>query len=188
VIVRTCAALWAIATLVAIGPVSRPTAAYADGAPPGFTGGFGEQGCDGCHFESPVNTRPGQLTLTGVPDRFVPGERYTVALTLSHPTMKIAGFQMAARLEDGGMQAGTLVPASGEEKRVKIETQSSIQYASQRLDGSTPTDAAATWTLVWTAPATAGTVLFHAAANAANKDEATRGDFVYTATATSRSQ
>ena len=44
------------------------------------------------------------------------------------------------------------------------------------------------WTVIWTAPATPGTVLFHAAANAADKDEAARGDYIYTAAATSRSQ
>ena len=46
---------------------------YADGAPPGFSGGFGESACDACHFEAAVNTPPGSVTLTGIPDRFVPG-------------------------------------------------------------------------------------------------------------------
>jgi hypothetical protein len=189
VIVRTCAAIWAVATLLAIGPASRPARAYADGAPPGFTGGFKEQACDACHFESPLNAKPGQLTIAGVPDRFTPGQRYTLTLTLSHPTMKNAGVQMSARLENGGAQAGTLAAAPGDDTRVRIETQGGVQYANQRLDGTTLIEPrTARWTIVWTAPAAAGTVMFHAAANAADKDEATRGDFVYTAMAASRAE
>ena len=181
--------LYLAALVVAIGQAPTPVAAYADGAPPGFSGGFGEQACDGCHFDAPINTKPGQLTLTGVPARFTPGERYTLTLTLSRPAMMIGGFQMTARLVNGGAQGGTLTAAPGEEKRIKIETQSNVQYANQRLDGSTLVEpGTAKWTLVWTAPATAGSVVFHAAANAANKDDATRGDYVYTATASSDSQ
>jgi hypothetical protein len=183
------AVTWLVAVLLAVGPASRPANAYADGAPPGFTGGFGEQACDGCHFDSPINVKPGQLTIAGVPERFSAGERYTLTLTLTHPAMKIAGFQMTARLESGGAQAGTLAVAPGEEKRIKIETQSGVQYANQRREGTTLADpGTARWTVVWTAPTVDGTVVFNAAANAADKDDATRGDFVYTAAASSRSQ
>jgi hypothetical protein len=182
-------ATYVVALALSLGNTSTPAAAYADGAPPGFSGGFGEQACDACHFEAPINTKPGQLTLTGVPDRFMPGERYTLTLTLSRPAMVIGGFQMTARLENGGAQAGTLAAAPGEEKRIKIAAQTNVQYANQQLDGAALVEpGTAKWTLVWTAPTTAGSVVFHAAANAANKDDATRGDYVYTATASSASQ
>jgi hypothetical protein len=183
------AVTWVVAVLLAIGPASRPAGAYAAGAPAGFTGGFGEQSCDGCHFDSPVNAKPGQLTITGVPERFAAGERYTLTITLSRPSLVVAGFQLAARFENGGAQAGTLAAAPGDASRVKIETQSNIQYVNQRVEGSAPAEpGTARWSLVWTAPQTGGTVLVHAAANAADKDGSTRGDFVYTAVATSRSQ
>ena len=111
-----------IAILVAIGPSSTTEVrAYADGAPPGFTGGFGESSCDACHFEAALNTKPGQLSLTGVPERFVAGERYPLTITLSRPGMAMGGFQLSARMENGGAQAGTLAPGPGEEKRIKIE-------------------------------------------------------------------
>jgi hypothetical protein len=183
------AAVYTLVLFVSIGPASPRVSAYAEGAPGGFTGGFGEQSCDGCHFDSPMNAKPGSLTIGGVPERFTAGERYTLTVTLSRPSMAIAGFQLAARFENGAAQAGTLAPAAGEEKRIKIETQSNIQYANQRVDGSAPTEAGTTkWSLMWTAPTTGGTVLINAAANAADKDGSTRGDFVYTAVATSRSQ
>ena len=164
------------------------TATYADGAPPGFTGGFGEQACDACHFEAALNTKPGQLTLTGVPERFAAGERYALTITLSRPAMAIGGFQLSARMENGGGQAGTLSPGPGEDKRIKIEP-GTIQYANQRQDGTALAEpGTAKWTVIWTAPDASGAVIIHAAANAADKDDAARGDYVYTATASSRSQ
>lgn len=188
-IVRVLAVTWVVAVLLAVGPASRPVIGYAEGAPAGFTGGFGEQSCDGCHFDKPVNEKPGQLTITGVPERFTAGDRYTLTISLSRPSMVIAGFQLAARFENGGGQAGTLAPAPGEEKRIKVETQNNIQYVNQRVEGSAPTEpGTAKWSLAWTAPATGGTVLINAAANAADKDGTTRGDFVYTSVATSGSQ
>jgi hypothetical protein len=163
-------------------------AQYADGAPPGFTGGFGEAACDACHFEAALNTKPGQLTLSGVPERFVAGERYPLTITLSRPGMAMGGFQLSARMETGGAQAGTLAPGPGEEKRIKVEP-GKVQYANQRLDGTALTEPGlAKWTLVWTAPAASGAVVFHAAANAADKDEAARGDYIFITTATSRAQ
>jgi hypothetical protein len=162
--------------------------AYADGAPPGFTGGFGEQACDACHFEANVNSQPGQLTLVGVPPRYAPGERYTVSVMLSGPGMKLGGFQLATRFQDGGAQAGTLAPGPDEAERVKVETASKVQYAGQRQRGTGLTKAdVAQWTVVWTAPSAGGTVAFNAAANAADGDEAARGDYVYTAIAQSAS-
>jgi hypothetical protein len=167
---------------------ARDTTNYADGAPPGFSGGFGEASCDACHFEAPVNTPPGRVTLSGVPERYTPGAPYPITVTLSRPGMVIGGFQLTARFERDGTQAGALAPAPGEEKRTRIEA-GPVQYVNQRLEGTVPAEpGTARWTVVWTAPAAAGTVLFHAAANAADKDEAARGDYVYTAAAASRPQ
>ena len=184
----TCAAaaLFVISVFATTGSgreaVRRPAAfGYADGAAPGFSGGFGESACDACHFEAAVNTKPGQLTLGGVPERFVAGERYPITITLTRPGMAMAGFQLAARMENGGTQAGTLAPGPGEEKRIKIEP-GAVQYANQREEGTTLTEPGiAKWAVIWTAPQTADKVLFHAAANAADKDGAARGDYIYTA-------
>jgi hypothetical protein len=183
---RRCSLLFAATALVAALLLavasSVPISAYADGAPPGFTGGFGESACDACHFEADINVKPGQLTISGVPERFTPGERYVLSLTLSRPGMKMGGFQLASRITDGGAQAGTLAPGPGEEKRIKIES-GTIQYANQRLDGTAAAEPdTAKWILVWTAPAATGAVTFHASANAADGDGAARGDYVYTAT------
>jgi hypothetical protein len=182
-------AAWLIAGAVLLGTIRQPpVAAYADGAPAGFTGGFKQQACDACHFEAALNTPPGQLTLTGVPERYVAGQQYPLTVTLSRPGMAIGGFQLAARLVEGGAQAGTLAPGPGDEKRIKIEP-GTIQYANQRQAGTALVEpGTAKWTVVWTAPATPGEVQFNVAANAADNDDAARGDYIFTAAAQSRAE
>ena len=155
---------------------------YADGAPPGFSGGFTEQSCDACHFHAAPNAGPGRLTLEGVPDRFTAGESYRVTISLNQPAMKLAGFQLTARFKDDGSQAGTLAAESAAEARVKIDTQSGVLYAGQRREGATLVEPnATTWTVTWTAPSSTRVVMFHVAVNGANGDERADGDYVYTA-------
>jgi hypothetical protein len=158
-----------------------PALRYADGAPPGFSGVFGENSCHACHFEAAVNTRPGHVTIDGVPDRFVPGALYPLTITLQRPGMKTGGFQLAARFKDNGAQAGALGVDPADSERVKIESKDDVQYANQRTSGSGLTSPdAVRWTVLWTAPARRGTVSLDVAANAGNKDEGASGDYVFT--------
>ena len=164
------------------------TVAYPEGAPPGFSGGLGEQSCHACHFHAEPNAEGGRLTLAGVPERYVPGERYSITVTLAKPGMKVAGFQLATRAKEGGTQAGTLEPGPGESARIGIDTQGAIQYANQRSKGThVESPSGATWTVVWTAPTTNVPVAIHVAANAADGDGTAEGDYVYTASAVSSS-
>jgi uncharacterized protein (TIGR03435 family) len=180
-------ATWFAGIGVAIATATPGAAPYAEGAAPGFTGGFKESACDACHFEADINLKPGQLTISGVPLRYTAGERYELTVTLARPEMKIGGFQLAARFETSGMQAGTLAASAADAKRIKIETSSGIQYANQTKAGTGLTSpGSAKWTLVWTAPKEPTPVVFHAAANAADDDGAARGDYVYTAVARSQ--
>jgi hypothetical protein len=173
------AALSAFAALfVSTGP---RVSGYAEGAPPGFSGGFNEQSCHACHFHEDLDSGPGRVTIAGVPERFAAGERYPLTVTLTRPGMKLAGFQLTARFKDGGAQAGTLGPGPEDEARVGIDVQDGVQYANQRRQGSEATTPdAARWSLVWTAPETGAPVVFHASANAANGDETAEGDYVHT--------
>jgi hypothetical protein len=155
---------------------------YAEGAPPGFSGGFKEESCHACHFHEEPNSSGGRLAIDGVPTTFVAGQRYTLTVTLIRGEMKRAGFQLTARFKDSGAQAGTLVPGPDEGGRVGVENQSGIQYAGQKQPGSTVAAAVARWTILWTAPNGGGPVIFHAAANAADGNGSADGDFVYTAT------
>lgn len=155
--------------------------AYAEGAPPGFSGGFTEQSCHACHFDAEPNSGAGRVTIAGAPATFAAGARYTLTVTLTRTEMKRAGFQLVARFKDTGGQAGTLAPGPGDGERVGIASNSGIQYAGQTAAGSSlGTAGAARWTVEWTAPDHGGPVIFHVAANAADGNESAEGDFVYT--------
>ena len=171
------------ATMRAVAPL-----AYAEGAPPGFSGGFKEESCHACHFHEQLNSGGGRVSIEGVPASFEAGQRYTLSVTLTRPGMKRAGFQLAARFKDTGVQAGTLVPAPGEGERVTVESQGGVHYASQTKGGSSVSEAGATrWTIEWIAPDRVGRVIVHVSANAADGNESADGDFVYTAASESAS-
>lgn len=167
---------------IALGPLAlAPRPPYADGPPPGYTGGFGEPTCHQCHFDGPIDDPNGQLTAAGLPDRYEPGTRYPLTIRLARPGLRRAGFQLAFRFIDGprkGAQAGDLTATSD---RVQIVTpdEGGTRYAEQTGAGSEPDEPGRTrWRLEWTAP-DSGRVVVHAAANAANGDASEFGDFIY---------
>lgn len=162
--------------------------AYADGPPPGFSGGFEEGSCHACHFDKEPNSGGGRVTIEGIPAKFAAGERYTLTVTVTHAGMTRAGFQLTARFKDSRAQAGTLAPGPGEAERVSVRSDSGVQYAGQTKAGSTVgAGDPVMWTIEWTAPQRGGPVMFHVAANAADGNESADGDYVYTAVGESQS-
>ncbi len=160
---------------------------YRDGPPTGFSGGFGEDNCLACHFADKLNIPPGNVAISA-PPRYSAGETYEVTLTLTRPGMIVGGFQLTARFEDGGAQAGMLSLVEGDSARIKLTTDRGVQYAYHKRPGTELTGRdSVRWALRWTAPASGGGVVFHVAANAANDDDSQFGDFVFTATARSAS-
>ena len=155
---------------------------YADGAPPGFSGGFREESCHACHFHETLNAAPGKLAIDGLAAQFTPGQRYTLTITLTREGMKRAGFQLAARFKDDGAQAGTLVVGSTDARRVKLENQGGVLYAGHNQAGSEIADGGKVrWSVDWIAPIGRRAVMINVAANAADGDDRVDGDFIYTA-------
>ena len=159
----------------------RASHAYAEGAPPGFSGGFKEDSCHACHFHAEVNAPGGRVTIEGVPANFTAGERYTLTVMLTRTGMKRAGFQLSARFNDTGAQAGRLAPGPGERDRVAVESEGGVQFGGHKQAGSAVSGAdAARWTVEWIAPERGSPVIFHVSANAADGNGNADGDFVYT--------
>jgi hypothetical protein len=159
---------------------------YAEGAPPGFSGGFKEDSCHACHFHEPLNSGQGRVAIEGVPATFVAGQRYSLAITLTGTGMKRGGFQLAARFKSDGARAGTLAPADADAQRVTVESQGGVQYAGQKAAGSSPgADDTIRWAIEWVAPERVEAVVFHIAANAADGNGSVDGDHVYTTSAES---
>lgn len=159
---------------------------YAEGAPPGFSGGFKEESCHACHFHEPLNSGPGRVTIEGVPATFAAGRRYALTVVVTRTGMKRGGFQFAARFKSDGAQAGTLAAAAPDTTRVKVESQSGVQYAGQNVAGA-PVGAgdSTRWAVEWTAPDRKDVVVFHVAANSADGNDSADGDFIYTTSAES---
>jgi hypothetical protein len=153
-------------------------------------GGLREPTCHTRPFDAEPHAPGGTLALAGVPASYIPGERYTLTVVLSHAAMSNAGFQLAARLADGpnaGAQAGELRPLDG---RSAITTSGGpgVQYLHHTEMGTgLHAPGTARWEFEWIAPvagATAdgsGAVVFHLVANAADSDESPFGDLIYTA-------
>ena len=185
---------------VALFLVSLPLAALAfkEGPYPNVTGGFGDQSCHLCHLDNPINAPGGSLTIQGVPQQFVPGDKYEITVTVSRDGLRRGGFEIAARFASGtqkGRQAGTwrllddraqLIP--GAVHRVltpgsppPVPQRGGVVFVQHNLAGSrAATSGRNSWTIEWTAPAPATSpVQFNVAANASNNDDSPLGDYIY---------
>lgn len=158
---------------------------------PATTGGFGENTCQQCHEAGTAGEPPGELTLEGVPETYVPGMSYQLTITLAHPGLRGAGFQISAR-EDGinmssGTDAGFLAPVD-ERTRTSDDDRARATYVQHTGPGTAGhSPGQASWTIEWVAPDGLGTpVVFHLAAVAADGDGTPLGDAVYAMAAHSR--
>lgn len=117
-----------------------------------------------------------------MPERYRPGEAYTLELTLADTTARVGGFQVAARVADGanaGKQAGALC-AIDARVVVAADSATGVQYASHSM--AAPADSLR-WHFTWRSPAVnAGNVIFHIVANAADDDDSPLGDAILTGT------
>ena len=101
----------------------------------------------------------------------------------------MGGFELSARYEQGGAQAGALGVPPDAQTRLMVVTDNNVQYLFHRRPGTAlAAPDTARWTMLWTAPTAGGAVLFNVAANAADKDDTTFGDYIYTAVATANPQ
>jgi hypothetical protein len=164
--------------------VPLATAAFKEGPYPNVAGGFGEQSCHLCHLDNPVNDREGEVTLTGVPQTYVPRERYPITVSLRRDGLRRGGFEIAARFASGkskGRQAGSWMPQDARVQLIPGAVDKALTFVQHNLMGSRVTETGTTtWTVEWTAPAAAaGPVQFNVAANASNNDDSPLGDYIY---------
>ncbi len=172
---------------------SSPTGdhpAFRDGPPARVTGGFGEDSCFACHWDGTENDGVGRLQVSGFPEEYEPGVDYELGISLRHPELVVAGFQLAVRTRDGEAQAGALGLPDPDEGRVAILVDREVEFAHHTVSGTEPVEnAAARWSLQWTAPETgSGTALLHISAVAGDGDDSQMGDAVYTLELESRRQ
>ena len=149
-------------------------------APPsGKTGSVGDNGatCTGCHGGSAIPAS-GWVTSDIPIAGYAPGTTYTINVIATHSGALEIGFEATAE-NSSGTNVGSLI--------VTDPTRTAIvgtDYIGHITDGVIPIAADVNaWSFDWTAPGSGtGDVTFYAAINAANGDNATGGDVIYTST------
>lgn len=150
---------------------------YSSQPPAQRTGAPGEGTCSGCHSGT---SRPGQgitivvdtdtLTATGA-HFYTPGDTDTITLYLNIPGAR-NGFELTA-LNQTNSAAGTFILLNT--ANTSLQSAGGRWYVGHRSASST-----SWWQFLWVAPSVADTVTFYVAGNAANGNNSTSGDTIYT--------
>lgn len=155
---------------------------FSAGPPAGRTGAPGEGTCVQCHAGT-LNSGPGRVTISGVPETYEPNQEFTLTVRVEHPDRQRWGFQITA-LDDANKPAGTLSLDDRRITKIAVGTGDlgGRVYVEHTSNGTFSGQArGAEWTVKWTAPAAdAGRVTFYAAGNAANGNNSPSGDSIYT--------
>lgn len=149
----------------------------------GATGSPNEETCADteCHETYILNSGPGSVLISS-PDlanwEYVPGETYTISVTVSQTGFELFGLGFEA-LKSNGDNAGTLI--AGSDTQIKNKTVAGFQRKNITHDDGTGagTDFH-TFTFTWNAPTSnVGDITFYVAGNACNNNENENGDYVY---------
>lgn len=165
---------------------------FQNGPDPASNGVFGQAACNaaGCHVGNPLNASGGSLTLSGLPTEWTPGQSYPLTVTVQRTGAVKYGFQLSAVTDSTNQQAGTFTSTSSRvsvicgigDRMVNCNTANAVQYAQHNAVATSVAPFTGTFTVNWRAPssASAGTVRFNLAGNAANGNVQNTGDFIYT--------
>ena len=150
-------------------------------APLGYTGSPNENNsrtCSsqngGCHSGSGTTFQSDMISIN-IPDcGYIPGETYTVTLTVSSIGRNEFGFSVSPQFS-GGASAGTMIASSG------TQLNGSGRYLTHTAAGTIESSPnTRVWTFDWIAPqAGSGDVVFYAAFNASNNNNANTGDLIF---------
>lgn len=141
--------------------------AFPDGAP-WDTLNNPVEACAQCHFDAePVEDSPA-LSLSGLEEGAIAGERYLLSLSFAAEDSDVVGF-MASMQNSADGAAGAM---SSDDDRVKARA----AVARSTLKSSRSGNGAAKWSFHWRAPDVSGPVTLRIAANAGNGDSSQFGD------------
>ncbi len=171
--------------------LATPASSSSTAPQPGSAGvprgnGFeAEPDCTSCHTGFPLNSDGrGILKLDGVPKHYVPGQRYTLTLSLSHPDEERRrwGFQLTAVSAKTLAGAGAFVVTDEPNTQLIRGPVGNREYMSHSYFGTGVGEAGGcSWTFDWVAPQPAvGRIAFYGVGNAANLDGSKEGDRIYT--------
>ncbi len=176
------------------GAVPAVLMAFSSGPPLKRTGAAVDGGlnCSACHRGTAVNSGPGKVTIEA--SSYYPGRMHTIRVKVEDTTAQRWGFQLTARLKsDETKTAGVFLP--GPDIRVRCDPDGrdvpagsntgcggALEFVEHTRPGTAAgTTGSHTFEVQWLAPGnSAGDVVFYAAGNAANNNNANTGDHIYT--------
>ena len=167
-----------------------PIWAHLPGADPRLTGAPGDSTCIGCHGGgTPLNGGPGSVSIATT-STYTPGVKQRITVTVADSAQRRFGFELTARLSSNLIngQAGTLTAVDNAVQiicdngsRAPCTPATMVQFATHTQTGTTGNS----FKIDWTPPATnVGNIVLYAAGNAANGNNATSGDRIYTTSLT----
>ncbi|MFK8053795.1 MAG: choice-of-anchor V domain-containing protein [Woeseiaceae bacterium] len=146
--------------------------AFPEGAPWGAADPTVQDHCASCHWERPAKMQSSQISLTGFPQRFVPGETYELVLTLTDDQMKTSGFQLLAEAED---QPAGVFKTSDDDLEIAL-TGTAIRSITPKV----AIGHRVRWKVRWQTPTRMeAPIRFVMAASAANDDGSPFGDVIH---------
>ena len=118
--------------LLLLSLVPATATASSSNPPDLYPGVQGMVSCLACHSEFAGYGGPGGVSLEGLPARYVPGEIYTMTMTVKQPGAKSFGFQLYA-VDQEGKQAGSL---SGDPVDLDARRRKGVTFLKQSYHGS----------------------------------------------------
>lgn len=134
----------------------------------------GTVSCTACHRGSEPNTGGGSVRIEGLPEQYVPGQKYTVRVVISHASFKKWGFLLSAT-DGNGAQAGQFIT---DDTQVDVKVSGGVTFVKHSFNGTDSFGASRSWNVTWKAPAS-GAVKFDAQGLAADGSNNSVGDFTY---------
>ena len=128
----------------------------------------------GCHGGTGTTFQSDMISID-IPDcGYLPGETYTITLSISSPGRSEFGFSISPQF-NGGATAGTMIASN------ETQLNGSGRYLTHTAQGTAETAPnARIWTFNWIAPpAGSGEVTFYAAFNASNNNNGSSGDLIF---------
>ncbi len=142
------------------------------------TGAPGDDGlCNlsGCHSNATGGSGSVVLTFSGAANEYVPGNVYSITVTITDATKLEGGLQILAVRTDNNASVGTFTPITNTHN-VVLSGKTYFEHGPPKL----MTAGVVQWTFNWTAPGTnVGNIKFYCGGLATDNNNTKTGDLVY---------
>jgi hypothetical protein len=136
----------------------------------------------GCHNTNPATDRDGMVSSNVPETGYIPGETYSITVSVEQAGISKFGFQATAQDEAGNLQGSYVFTNPTETQHPTIGSASLLtKYITHTAAGNTTsTPGSKSWSFDWVAPAAGtGEVNFYCAVNCANGNGNNSGDQIF---------